>query len=101
MGIVMTQIFNHSLDRQLDGARLPPSVQQAIKAQRSKLAAIELPESAGAEARLAARRAVADAFVAAFRCVMIICALLALGGAASAWMLIEKHGDRRVAQDHL
>jgi hypothetical protein len=99
MGIVMTQIFNHSLDRQLDGARLPPSVQQAVKAQRSKLAAIELPESVGAETRLAARRAVADAFVAAFRCVMIICALLALGGAASAWMLIE-HADRRVAQDH-
>jgi EmrB/QacA subfamily drug resistance transporter len=100
MGIVMTQIFNHYLDRQIDGARLPPFVQQALKAQRSKLAAIELPENTGAEAKVAARLAIADAFVAGFRCVMIICALLALGGAATAWMLIERHSDRRAAQGH-
>jgi len=98
LGIAMTQIFNHYLDRQLDGSRLPPIVRQALEAQRSKLAAIELPESAGADAKLAARQVIAGAFIAGFRSVMIICALLALGGAASAWMLIESHIDRRGAQ---
>ena len=59
-----------------------------MEEQRSKLAAIELPASADAQDAGLARRAIADAFVAGFRWIMLIAAALALASAASAWALI-------------
>jgi hypothetical protein len=54
--------------------------------QRSKLAAIELPVAAGAEA---ARAAIDHAFVAGYRWIMLVSAALAFASAAVAWVTID------------
>ena len=87
-GIVMTPVFNAALDRALTHINLPPPVLEAINQQRDNLAAIELPATTGAEARAAAERAVGAAFVAGFRWIMVVSALLCFASAAVAWLLI-------------
>src|SRR4029453_15240836 len=43
LGIVMLHAFNHALDERLAGSKLPPSAWQSLQAERSKLAAVTLP----------------------------------------------------------
>jgi hypothetical protein len=93
-GIFFALAFNHSLEGNLERAHLPPAVSEAIEQQRSMLAAIELPADIEAGVKAEARHAIAAAFVAGFRLIMIIAALLAAASAAFAWALIEG-ADRR------
>jgi EmrB/QacA subfamily drug resistance transporter len=94
-GIIMVPVFDRSLHEALDGAGIAPAVSQALDAQRSKLAAIELPAGVDAAGKAAAEDAIAQAFVAGFRWIMFVSAALALAGALSAWALI---GDSRHQQ---
>jgi EmrB/QacA subfamily drug resistance transporter len=87
-GLIMAAIFNRSLNDQLERADLPRAVTQTVEQQRSKLAAIELPESIDAHDIATARHAIASAFVAGFRWIMLVSAALALSSAAMAWALI-------------
>jgi EmrB/QacA subfamily drug resistance transporter len=88
LGLIMASVFNRSLQSQLEYAGVAPRVTEAVEQQRNKLAAIELPASADAHDATLARRAIAEAFVAGFRWIMLISAGLALASAASAWSLI-------------
>lgn len=88
-GVIMTPIFNLSLDTWLQQVDLPPAAMQAIEAQRDKLAAIELPAHIDAAARTAADGAVANAFVAGFRWIMAISALCCFASALAAWRMID------------
>ncbi len=81
-GIVMAQVFNHTLDRRLAELALPAQAVQAVEAQRDKLAAIEPPSDLEARVREALQRAIAESFVAGFRWVMVLGALLAFASAA-------------------
>jgi EmrB/QacA subfamily drug resistance transporter len=87
-GLVMVPIFEQTLHQRLDGAALPPVVSETLHAQRSKLAAIQLPPDTDAATRHVVERAVADAFVAGFRCIMLLSAGLAIAGAGAAWWMI-------------
>jgi EmrB/QacA subfamily drug resistance transporter len=87
-GVVMAQVFNHTLDRRLAESALPGQAVQAVKAQRNKLAAIKLPLDLEARAGEALQRAIAESFVSGFRWVMGLGALLAFASAAIAWMMI-------------
>ena len=87
-GLIMATIFNHSLHSELERAKLPPRVIEAVEEQRNKLAAIELPASMDAHDAEPAKQAIADAFLTGFRWIMLISAALALASAASAWILI-------------
>jgi EmrB/QacA subfamily drug resistance transporter len=98
-GIVMTAAFNANLDRGLQRADLPPAVTNAIEEQRSKLAAIELPANLDAGAKAAAVSAIADAFVAGFRWIMALSALLAFASAAVAWRFIDDPKPRLGSSD--
>ena len=91
-GLIMTSTFSRSLHRELERAELMPHVIEAVEKQRNKLAAIELPAGMDAQDAVTANRAIAEAFVAGFRRVMLISAGLALASAASALILI---GDPR------
>jgi len=91
-GLIMTSTFSRSLHRELERAELMPHVIEAVEKQRNKLAAIELPAGMDAQDAATANRAIAEAFVAGFRRVMLISAGLALASAASALILI---GDPR------
>jgi EmrB/QacA subfamily drug resistance transporter len=97
-GIFFALTFNRSLDENLARAQLPPAVVEAVAQQRSMLAAIELPANIDEGDKAAARHAIVDAFVAGFRLISIIAALLAFASALIAWALI-KGADRREGKD--
>ncbi len=93
-GIVMVPIFNRSMHERLARAAMPPAVIEALQAQRSKLAAIEMPAGIDAASKDVAERAVAQAFVTGFRCIMLVSALFAVAGAAGAWWMIGSSTPR-------
>jgi EmrB/QacA subfamily drug resistance transporter len=96
-GMVMSLTFDVDLKARLAAAGLSPEIVTAVESQRSKLAAIEVPSSISPEARASIEGAVAAAFVAGFRRVMLIAALLALASAASAWLMIGRRSSTRAS----
>jgi EmrB/QacA subfamily drug resistance transporter len=87
-GIVMLHSFNHSLDRRLAGWKLPASAWQSLQAQRTKLAALSLPQELDEMTQQMIGRSIAESFVDAFRLVMAIGATLAVTGGIVAFLLI-------------
>ena len=83
----MLQTFNHVLNRQLPD--LPSPVRQSLDHQRIKLAAVDLPQDVSAELYAHLREAIDHSFVAGFRAVMFVGALLAAGAALVAFWLID------------
>jgi EmrB/QacA subfamily drug resistance transporter len=90
LGVVMLDIFGHRLHARLSGLSLPPGLQAAIEAQRTRLGAIEIPPGMPADLRAAAAAAVREAFVDAFRPVALAAAALALASAATAWAWLDR-----------
>jgi EmrB/QacA subfamily drug resistance transporter len=88
-GIVMAQVFDRTLERRLSDLRLPAQAVEAVAAQRDKLAAIEVPSHLEARIRDASQGAIAESFVAGFRCVMVLAALLAFASAVLAWLMVK------------
>ncbi|WBY01178.1 MFS transporter [Ramlibacter tataouinensis] len=87
-GVVMVLVFEPRLRGA--AAALPSELGDALWQQRSRLAAIELPPGARG-----AQEAVRQAFVAGYRWIMAISAVLALGGAAVAALWIEPRAPER------
>ncbi len=96
LGIVMLHVFNDRLDRRLAESKLPPSVMQSLKAQRTRLAAIAIPEDQDSATQQTIRRAVDESFVSGFKTIMAIGAALAVASAITALTLIERSPLRRV-----
>ena len=96
LGIVMTQVFGRELDRRLARVAASAEVVSAIAAQRAKLGAIDVPDHLGTAVQPALRAAVAEAFVAGFRWVMVAGAVLAFAAAIVAGLTI---GGRRAGHD--
>jgi MFS family permease len=94
LGMVMSGTFNSQLQRGLDAAKIPAAVAAVVIARRAKLAAIEPPADADADAQLAVRHAVDEAFVAGFRRVMWIAAALAVMSAVSGWTIKPNPASR-------
>src|SRR5438874_790205 len=90
-GIVMLQAFNHALEANLSG--LPSSIRQSLDQQRTKLAAVDVPQDIAPATGLQLRDAIDRSFVVGFRAVMFTGALLATGGAICAWWLIKAEAD--------
>jgi len=90
LGIVMLHVFNDRLDRRLAESKLPPSVSQSLEAQRTRLAAIAIPEDQDPATRQLIRRAIDESFVSGFRTIMAIGAALAVASAITALTLIGK-----------
>ena len=89
MSVLVVLVFDREMDRRLAATAIPPEVREALDAQRSRLAAIAPPASAGAADQVAIRRTVAAAFVSAFRSVALVAAGLALASAVTAAALID------------
>jgi MFS family permease len=89
LGIVMMHTFNSQLDRRLTALGIPPEVKGALAGQRTRLAAAELPPDLDPAQAQSVRQAIDESFVAGFRRVMAVAAVLALLSAVSAWLLIE------------
>lgn len=92
-GLVMATAFDAALGARLAPLQLPPEALQSLAAQRHKLAAIVPPCGVDAATASALKQAVGESFVAGFRWVMLLCAVLAVLSALSAWLLIGPSGS--------
>jgi EmrB/QacA subfamily drug resistance transporter len=93
-GIVMLQSFDRRLDQRLSEIELTSSARDALATQRNKLAGAELPKELHPDTRAIVRRAIEESFVSGFRVVMGLGALLAVGSAASAVVLIQAESQK-------
>src|SRR4030095_7915982 len=67
LGIIMLHVFNHSLDQRSTGWNLPATAWQSLQPQRSKLAAVTLPNELDQAVEQIIRQAIGESFVHAFR----------------------------------
>src|SRR5947209_17117078 len=88
LGIVMLHVFTGALDQRLAEYKLPSSASRSLQAQRTKLAAIAVPEDQDPATQQLIRRAIDESFVSGFRSIMAIGALLAVASAVTALTLI-------------
>ena len=88
-GVVALTIFNGSLDDHLEAAGAPLEVVQYLDGERTKLAGAELPPAISVEDGAIAQRAVDDAFIDAFRGVLLVIAGLAFASAVVALAFVE------------
>jgi EmrB/QacA subfamily drug resistance transporter len=88
LGLVLTTVFNRTLDERLDSLHLPAPVRERVDRQRPRLAAID-SEDEGAQ------KAIAQSFVAGFRSVVWIAAILGIGSAVAAAVMIEDQQQGR------
>ena len=100
-GIVMLAVFNGSLDSKLPAVNLPAEVRQQVDAQRSKLAAIEIPPGISTSQQESLRETIDTSFVDGFRLIALMCGGLAWASALCAWALVEGKGvgERETAND--
>ncbi len=97
-GVLALWAFNGELDRKLESLDVPEEVRVALDAQRSKLAGAEPPAGLSPQLSKAVEASIDEAFVAAFRMIMLIAAGLALASALSAALMIDV--DKRESQGH-
>lgn len=83
LGLVLSSVFNRTLDGKLDSLHVPPLVRESIADQRSRLGAIETADAHG-------RQAVQESFVDGFRVIVWIAAILAVASAVSTALLIQQ-----------
>jgi EmrB/QacA subfamily drug resistance transporter len=85
LGLLMLGLFSRGLDHRLAALALPPAALHELDENRTRLAAIQAPAALPEERRAAVHAAVEQAFLGAYRGVMLAAAGLALLAAASAW----------------
>ena len=100
LSIFVLHVFNNSLNSQLAVLHVPAAVQQALNAQRSKLAGAEVPANApiSNSLRQALNHAIAVSFVSGFRVAMLISCGLALASALCSLLFVS--GKRPEATTH-
>lgn len=94
LGIVMAAVFASALDSSLAMSHAAPEIRHALDARRANLAGAQAPASVAEPLRSALQRAIAESFLAGFRIVMIICAVLAVASGVAAGVLVEGPGIR-------
>jgi len=97
-GIALVRIFNAHVAPALDQLALPAAARDKLNRELPKLAGAEVGASMQPTQRVGAQQAIDNAFVSAFRLVMIGTALLALGAAlAGAFIRTRSRGEARRA----
>ena len=90
LGIVMLHIFNNSIDSRLSRLEVSPEVRQSLDDQRINLAAATIPQDIKPSMRQVLRQAINESFVAGFRRVMLVGAVLALASGITSLLLINR-----------
>jgi EmrB/QacA subfamily drug resistance transporter len=97
-GILMTATFARSLDADLAELDLPAAAEAEINDNQDQLAALAVPATLNVDQREAVARAVDESFVAGFRMVMIVSAVMALASGAAAAFTVSGKRARSPAQ---
>jgi EmrB/QacA subfamily drug resistance transporter len=90
LGIIMVTAFGSRLSASLTHIALPSGVMQQLQENVSKLADLQAPADLDEGTKLHIKEFVGDAFVFAFRIVMLMCAGLALLSATISWRMIRE-----------
>jgi EmrB/QacA subfamily drug resistance transporter len=96
LGVVMLAVFSQQLSSRLAGINLEPRIRREIETQEVRLAAIEIPHEIDTQLQAEIRQSIDDSFVAGFRRVMFVAAVLAMVSAAVAKLMIEPKDDSEV-----
>jgi EmrB/QacA subfamily drug resistance transporter len=89
-GAIMLHVFASRLGPALRATDLTEQERQTIYQQRNQLAQVQLPSALSNQQKTEARRAIDDSFVAGFRSVVLLSALLAVLSALVAWMMLDR-----------
>ncbi|MEZ5316864.1 MAG: MFS transporter [Vicinamibacterales bacterium] len=89
LSVAVSATFDRHLDAALPALHLTPAAAQRVAAERSQLAGMSVDPDLDASTREDLRRAIDEAFIAAFRVVALLSALLAVASAAVAWRSID------------
>jgi MFS family permease len=84
IGGLMLALFTRAIDARPEIAAFPPPLRRALTAERRGFADMSLPASVPGPDRPTLERLVAESFVAAFRCVALLSAGVALGAGLTA-----------------
>ena len=90
LGIVMLHVFSRSIDSRLSRLEVSPEVQHLLDDQRINLAAATIPQDIGPSMRQVLKQAINESFVAGFRRVMLVGAVLALASGITSLLLINR-----------
>jgi hypothetical protein len=94
-GVVLLQTFSGRLERRLAAIDIPNDVRVSLYEQRTRLGALELPANLNPVATKQLQQAIAESFISGYRLIMFLAACLALGAAASSWLMIGKKKEKR------
>jgi EmrB/QacA subfamily drug resistance transporter len=94
LGIIMLAGFNRDLSFRLEALNLEPRIRREVDGQRTRLAAIEIPQGIDTGSKENIARSIHSSFVAGFRLVMYVASGLAILSAATAWLTIKRKASR-------
>lgn len=86
--LLVVATFNRALDARLAAIPVSPQVKAAVDGERSRLAAAVPPSSTPGAQRAAVAYAIARSYVSGFRLAMLLAALLSVGSALCAFVLL-------------
>jgi EmrB/QacA subfamily drug resistance transporter len=89
LGVVMLGAFSSHLNRSLNSLPVPRAALTHLQAREIDLGALEVPSGIDAGLTAAIEVSIAQAFVFAFRLIMLICAGLSIAGALFAWRMVS------------
>ena len=88
LGALMTAAFAYSLRRSLPSLNLNVGIVHQLESNLAKLGSLDAPPGVDSHTAAAIHSAVADAFIFAFRLIVLVCAVLAIASAGVAWRKI-------------
>src|SRR6478735_196765 len=100
LGLVMSHAFNRGLEQGLQEAKVPAAIQEEIRGQESKLAAIEIPPRVPAAQRTTLTKAINESFVDGFHWVTALGAVLSLLSAVCAWLTLSSARPQSNRREH-
>jgi hypothetical protein len=95
LGIVLVKAFGARLERSLTKLPVAQNIVQEIRSKEIELVGLEPPQGLDANATVAIRRAISDAFLGGFRLILFACAGLSVASATVAWRLIASEIEVR------
>ena len=87
-GAVMAAAFAYSFRQSLASLNFSASIVDQMESNVAQLASLAAPPGVDSQTAAAIRSVIADAFVFAFRLIMLLCAVLAIASAGIAWRKI-------------